>query len=267
MKFDLWSDFHVEKNPEFDWDAWNPTSKILVLAGDTSDSVPKTLDVVKNALNRYDRVIFLEGNHEYYESHNVSETRLSLERSKPDRSTYLWGPTYYAVDDVAFIGNMGWYSWDYPGFGTVGQQAQRWMQNLNDVKYIQFGGDDPDGALPRDKAERHAREIHMRLGYMRKHHKRIVVVTHTVPNMKGMVGPTHPLAPLNGCFFNSFMVPVWMDNELKPDIWCFGHTHFPQDFVQNDVRFVCNPRGRTVENSGNRLRPICIDTEDERVYK
>jgi predicted phosphodiesterase len=57
---------------------------------------------------------------------------------------------------------------------------------------------------------------------------------------------------------------VWeADFKHKIKVWTFGHTHFTYDFVEEGIRFVCNPRGYGGERWKNSQRHILqIDTDD-----
>jgi predicted phosphodiesterase len=239
--FDLWSDFHIEGNRRFDWNNWQPTSNILVLAGDTSNQPAVTLQVVKEAADVYEHVLFVSGNHDYYGNHSIYETNKIFREKLPDRVNFLEAgiDKWVSIEDTLFVGDMGWYSWDYPGVGLQGKQADNWYHNLNDARYIEF-----KGYLPPDLAQDSAEYLYDELSSnFRKTFMNTVVVTHTVPHLKGLVGPDHMWAPLNGSYYNSYMGKIWNDDNIKPDVWCFGHTHQQNDFLDNGVRFISNPRG------------------------
>ena len=100
--------------------------------------------------------------------------------------------------------------------------------------------------------------------------QKVIIVTHTVPHIKGVVPPSHEFAYTNGSFYNSQMHKVWeTDKNHLISTWCFGHTHFPADFSDHGIRFVCNPRGYWHEQQarGRQSFPVTIDTELEKAYK
>lgn len=254
MKFDLWSDYHVEMNPAFAWDKFQPESKVLILAGDTANHALKTLDVLEMACSKYEKVGFITGNHDYYSTNYIDQTDKMLFENCPENAFFLDNSPLYHEDTI-FLGEMGWYSWDYPGVGDIALQAERWMSHMNDSRFIRFYD-----KLPRDLAEDASKRIAARLKELKSTvYPKTVVITHTVPNINAMVPRHHDWSPLNGSYYNSFMQNVWKDDAIKPNVWCFGHTHFPYDFVENNVRFVCNPRGYYGESTPGKRGPVTIE--------
>ena len=85
----------------------------------------------------------------------------------------------------------------------------------------------------------------------------IVVITHTLPieSAFGQFGmPSHPFYPLNGAYGNELMCGVWLADEAKKiKVWCFGHTHEQRDYFENDIHFMCNPRGYRAEKKWHGL--------------
>ena len=68
MKIDICSDLHVPLNGSIQWSKIkNKDSTILVVAGDTSNSIFKTADVLNSASLLYDKVIAVLGNHDFYD--------------------------------------------------------------------------------------------------------------------------------------------------------------------------------------------------------
>lgn len=278
MQFDLISDFHVEMNvPNSAVGAWkegdpwffawhNANSKILVVAGDTANYVFSTCDIIKEASEYYEHVLFTDGNHEHYASKLLRQTvksgcrLLNSKFSENPGVTYLNGRNTKKIGSTLFIGVNGWYDFMMAfGYNT---QAQRdvWLNESNDSRMIEFGKDDPvklairqsDLLMEHVKTAQDDRDIN-----------EIVIVTHTVPHKKGLISdPTHPWYPLNGAYGNALMEKVrYADKTGKIKVWCFGHTHFQYDFVEDGIRYVTNPRGYRGEKGFQGLK--LIDTKED----
>ena len=74
----------------------------------------------------------------------------------------------------------------------------------------------------------------------------IVIVTHMAPHADAiMFAGDHiwDLEPEAAC--TAALVPIWSDclDGGKLTTWCFGHSSGGQDFTNDGVRFLSNPRG------------------------
>jgi len=72
-----------------------------------------------------------------------------------------------------------------------------------------------------------------------------VVVTHFMPSPKS-IDPMYAGQPLNAYFCAN------VEHIMGPPVslWVHGHTHSCADYVFNQTRVVCNPRGYAREKSG-----------------
>jgi hypothetical protein len=77
-------------------------------------------------------------------------------------------------------------------------------------------------------------------------HYEIVVVTDMVPHADAITSGSDDIWDLEmeaAC--TAAVVPIWPDclDGGKLTTWCFGRSHVAQDFTDNGVRFISNPRG------------------------
>lgn len=281
MLFDLISDFHTEMNvmnkdtsgwrdgdPQYY--AWHHSqAKVLVVAGDTANDVFATRDIISEASEYYEHVLFTDGNHEHYSNtlyhHTVKSSCRVLKKHFEGNHgvTYLNGKNTKRIGSTLFIGANGWYDFMMAfGYST---QAQRdaWLNSSNDPRLIVFGKDDPAALAARqsDMLMEHVKEAQDDNDI-----EEIVVVTHTVPHKKGVISDiAHPWYPLNGAYGNALMEKVrYADKARKIKVWCFGHTHFMYDFVEDGIRYVTNPRGYRGERRSRGFMGLkVIDTKDD----
>lgn len=282
MIFDLISDLHVDMNDNWDdqpsYDGvssiypWHLEKKsdIIVIAGDNANNPTLALQVIDEAREFYDHVIFVDGNHDHYignrdTKQTVGKTSLLYRQYMVDHdaATYLDGDTWLELDGTLFIGANGWYDWTAHSWTSRQQQHQLWKTGMADSSMIRFD----EKAYPDKLATRDAERLREAVEWAQDDDtvRDIVVVTHTIPHRKGLVPDNHEYGPLNGSFHNALMGQVWIaDKKKKIKSWCFGHTHFAYDFDAEGIRFVCNPRGYKFEDiKNNHHRGIIqIDTDE-----
>jgi len=278
MKYDLGSDLHVDINAgrigmvRFK-EMKNAGSDTIVLAGDISNDPELTVKVLAMAASAYENVIFVDGNHEHYSNGKYGldvSGAMGFFKEAIDlipNVTYLSGDNNVIIDDTMFVGANAWYDFRMaPPQYTPEKCKEAWETSLNDFRLSNFDVEPEvlagiQSALIADQVSKAQDNDDV---------KKIVVVTHTVPNTKGLLVKNNPSWDiLNGCFGNSTMSNVWqVDTNRKIIHAVCGHTHYPNDFVDNDgIRFVINPRGyHGAENElGDRWFLVQMDTSDERI--
>jgi len=284
MKFDQFSDFHVEHHNPYtshpDWKTGDPylypwhtekQSDILILNGDCSNSVKNTETVLLEAATYYENVLFTDGNHEHWcgitdpAKFNVGNNIQAFRKISKTHANihYLDGENEFISGDTLFIGACGWYDFNMAEGYTFSSQIANWKKTHPDYSESAFG----KKTMPQHLAYKQATELSRQVLRAQENPdiKNIVVATHMVPHEKGLIqNRAHPWYHMNGAFGNSMMRWVWeADFKHKINTWVFGHTHFTYDFMENGIRFVCNPRGYGGEQWKNSQRHILqIDTDN-----
>ena len=205
MKFDLISDFHVEMNvmnkdtrtwKEDDpiFYAWDQDKKsdVLVIAGDTSNSLEYTTWILRETLDHYNEVIFVDGNHEHYSNYkdktggtNVTSDMNYFRKLADDWSiTYLDGERTKQIGSTLFIGANGWYDFTMAVGMHSHEQYRAWQQGSNDPRCIRFGKKNKPAKLARRQADYMAQ--HVKEAQDNDEIEEIVVVTHTIPHMNSL---------------------------------------------------------------------------------
>ena len=253
MKIDIISDLHIDhwdngylsKNPScktlhkpFTPD--NVEGSILVVAGDVSDDFEMSIGYLNGLAKDYDKVLFIDGNHEHTENYPFIKSRNGINNIiaeiADDKLIYL-GSNTHVIDGTAFIGINGW--WDYRKMNKnvienckknyfkkwmphlLGKNSERFIQNLGIISITQ-SYELRNKILVCDQDE----EI-----------KQIIIVTHSVPLPKFCTESVID-TELNTYFENL------VDLSPKIKYWIFGHTHKKCSEEINGVRFISNPRGR-----------------------
>lgn len=226
-------------------------------------------NVVAEASQHYDHVLFVDGNHDHYNMPALEENydikrgiKAYLTQGLPN-VTFLYGFKGFKVfEKTAFFGHNGWYDFKV-GFGSFKDQFENWKEGMNDYKNITF----KDGEWPHELAKSQANDLSKMVAEAQDDDsiEEIVIVTHTIPTPSGLMdNRPYNWMKIDGAFVNTMMNGVVVnDVKKKIKVWTFGHTHHQQDYVENGIRYVCNPRGYRGEGSYNHYRGIIqIDTSD-----
>jgi Icc-related predicted phosphoesterase len=187
---------------------------------------------------KWDRVIYLMGNHEHY-SGRWDRTEATLrEEFKPYPNIYLLEMDRLIIDDVQFLGASLWT--DFNRRDPLTMLSARDL--MNDYKAISdFTSGSYRKLHPQTTLDRHNMTVAW-LNFMLKEHKmKTVVCTHHAPSLRS----THPKYAgqhhMNGCFVSD--CDFLMEENENLVLWTHGHVHDPWDYNVGQCRVVCNPRG------------------------
>jgi predicted phosphodiesterase len=267
MKIDVCSDLHADawlygkKNGNkivkyIDWDTYkNSDSTVLVVAGDTSNNITTTLNIMEEASSIYDLVVFVDGNHEHYDSSSsVLESQIQLQlacRAISPNIVYLSGD-YFDFNGIRFTGGCGWYTWDcYEDIGISKFNAiDAWKDMSNDYYHVSIGIPHIDDTTHPIEwlARQHTQGIKSASldANNNANIKSVVVITHTSPSEKLMQWKTKDMDwnLLTPSYVNSNMNEIWEDDH-KISHWVYGHTHNPSivELPDSSIQFVNNARG------------------------
>jgi hypothetical protein len=241
MQFDLLSDLHVEDWPEqnqIDWQGIG-TSLVAVVAGDVS----RDLDLVyKNVLEiskHYRHVVYVDGNHEHDDRDGINQRREEINDmfKRYQNVTYLYRNTII-LDNTAFIGCNGWYTYDF---------CEPFVHRNSCLEWLIEQGKDQDLLFEQyEMAMEDSHHINNCLDICNRDPqiKNIVIVTHAVPRKDLAItipGLPHETLGVQGSSFLQDCLAKDVNN--KVGAWVFGHVHAEIDAQLGSCRFVSNPRG------------------------
>ena len=228
---------------------------ILVAAGDISDDIDMTINYISNLTTFYDKVLFVDGNHESCMNYPDLLSNLAIStkvKATNNADIHFLADGPFIRDGVAYVGRCGW--WDYVKDAKVENQDYfvDWMPHLDSSQVTAFhenvnakAVEDYEGIV-RDLTEMEkSSEI-----------KRIILVTHTVPNRRfcNVSGSLHHL--------NTLFEKIDSKRYPKLDTWIFGHIHEQWDTIIDGIRYIANPRGRVDDYARIRYSPVSIDREE-----
>jgi len=259
MHFDLVSDLHVDFWSDTVNRSWleHKQSDVLVVAGDISDNPGVTFDFLNELCHHYTTVLYVDGNHEH-------QKRLDhvLDSDKDFRRDSLLCNAHYLpnkdiiIDDVAFVGANGWWSFD---FGVPDMPTERCVKHYQEITGF------TDSSLDEQKtvAHRDADYLYDKVAsYSGNPHVRsIVIVTHTLPHRSCISWNEYPPdTHFTGLYGNTRHEEVLEYNHRgKLSHWVFGHNHDQKHFMEGSTKLISNPRGRPADYNREIYQPLLIE--------
>ena len=224
VKIQYFSDLHLE------FGTIEPVSDgadVIIAAGD----IGVGLDGI-SWLTRFDQpVIYVLGNHEYWGQDYTGFIDEVWQESSGSNVHFLENESV-EIDGVRFVGCSLW-----TDYGHANDQIMRAAaQGMNDFRYITDGG---KPLRPARLLEAHRQSLDwLKEVLSQPYEGKTVVVTHHAPSMKSW--HRSPMDAYQYCYCSN-LEPVMNDADVS--LWVHGHTHQGQDYMVDDVRVVCNPRG------------------------
>ncbi len=232
MRIQLLSDLHFE----FQHDSGRalvaechaPDVDVVVLAGDIAvgDGIADALTLFSE---RYPRVLYVHGNHEFYGSTREAVLAHTQEACARLGNVTLLDCDIVEIQGQRFLGTPLWF--------PKSEDTVRLRRQLTDYRLIR---DYDSWVYSEHERARTFHEREVREGD--------VVISHHLPSQASVL-PEYQGDPFN-CFFVGDVEQVMREN--KPALWMHGHTHGSVDKVVGTTRVVCNPFGyaRREENAG-----------------
>jgi len=259
MKFDLVSDLHIDhwgQSYEFDW-LHSQNSDILVVAGDTSDSVDITCEYLSKLTHYYDNVLVVDGNHEHQNSMENLKQSIQYWRGCISQTSAIYLSVLQPIfDKVKFIGVCGWWSFDFgePNIKMEQTIAKGIMKHgFNDTIIA--------NQLHQSLCDANYLSDMMTQSTLNVNVKNIVVVTHSLPHSSCISWNRYPPdLDMVGCYGNSrYQWALDADIHQKCKYWCFGHNHDTKNIPYKHMKFISNPRGRREDWNREKYRVCTIE--------
>ncbi len=210
---------------------------VLVLGGDILPLLRATQ--IRETLgwfcHRFPRVIYVAGNHEYYETSPAPASDLLASCAREFPNLHVLDAATVEIDGTRFVGATLWY--------PLTPDEANYRPFLADFALIQ--------QFVPWVHETHARHLAFLEQTVRPGD---VVVTHFVPHPRS-IAPQFEGSPLNRFFVAEDAAPLVEHRGAR--LWLHGHTHTSFDYRVGDTRVVCNPRGYPAE-PGTSMNPELI---------
>jgi predicted phosphodiesterase len=231
----------LHDHPNFDF---NPYSHgAFADLGRKQQRVATFRDFLKRMSNLFPHVIYIAGNHEFYNGKWVKGIQYLRDECAKFPNVYFLERDVKIIDDVVFVGGTLWT--DMNKHDPLTLHAVRDM--MNDFRIIKNDEKGFTNLKPADTVIRHRETLQYVKHILSEHKdKRCVVVGHHSPSFQS-VNPIYAHETLmNGAYHSDLSEFILDHPQVK--LWTHGHTHHPFDYMIGETRIVCNPRG--YENGG-----------------
>lgn len=240
MKIAIGSDIHLEfgsleiENKE--------DADVLILSGDIFPVDNISLDILdkrvfhnfmENVSREFKQTVMVMGNHEFYHGNFANaykELQLSLREYE---NITLLEKEKITIGNIVFLGATLWTDMN----GDDPETINSMMYTMNDYRLIKNGD---RRLVPEDTIE----AFYETLGFIDRatmDNGKFVMVGHHAPSKQS----THPRYAgdllMNGAYSSNLFDFIYERPQIK--LWTHGHTHMPFDYMINETRIVCNPRG------------------------
>ncbi len=257
VKIWVLSDLHNDVNKKYPFEVPTPLPDydVLVVAGDIQEGVVDSVRWLAAAGLTQKPVVYVTGNHEFYH-YDLAEERAAaaVEIAAHHPNIHLLQDSTYAIGNVLFIGATLWT--DYCLFTSDIYSKMDAQKGFNDHRYI-FNGVTHVGRKLMFSPT-HAQNEHLISRWFIEQQlndrgpRKAVVVTHHVPTIKGV----HPR------WRSDRLTPAFASNlehiVEKADVWVYGHTHDPTDFMIGGCRLINNAYGYIGQGEGMLFDPSFV---------
>jgi predicted MPP superfamily phosphohydrolase len=226
----VFSDLHAEFGREVIKKCTKITNankvKYTILAGDITNFEKKEsvlTELVSKIKDSTDKIIYVLGNHEYYEPGNKNSKEIKSEyKDLCDKiGIHLLENSYLETDDFVFYGATMW-------------------SNTNEIAYSRMM-DRYSFESRQEVIDMHEESAYLLNKFIGEYHstKPLIVITHHLPSFSLIDQKYRQYGSLNTGFASE------LDYMIKSPVsyWIYGHTHTSNNTVLNNVKLICNPHG------------------------
>ena len=217
---------------------------LLIVAGDL-DIGKKPIKFIKEQL-KISPVIYILGNHEFY--HQDYDEIMDFWKKIKITNFYFLENSAVQINGIRFLGAILWT--DMNQGNKIDIEAAK--LGLNDFEIIRK---DKRKFTPEDSIILHNQSIKWLKTELKKHFDgKTVVITHHLPSNLS-IHKRFKKSSINPCFYSDldYIIKIF-----KPDLWIHGHTHESFDYVLDNTRIICNPRGYCNFEENRNFNPSLI---------
>lgn len=239
MRIAYASDLHLELDASITMPGLS-TADVLILAGDV-DTMPEYYTEFLRKLRRIyaGPVLFVLGNHEYYNGVFPDDRQKYREAIAHDRQAFLLENESILLGTVRFLGVTLWTDF---AEGKQMHSCQRMMSDFEviyDGQALQTG---ISGSITPEAILKVHRDsiVWMDEQFTKNPHQGpTVVITHHAPSYRSQ-HPRFAGSPISGGFCSDQEQRI---HRWQPELWIHGHVHDPMDYRIGKTRVICNPWG------------------------
>ena len=245
MKLHILSDLHLGVQG---MEIANTDADLVILAGD----IARPAAAVEWALGFQQQVLYVPGNHEFYGSSLPGVLR-QLRQLCAGTHVHLLDNDAFELGGIRFLGSTLWTDFLAAGAGELQQaalaEAQRFMFDFRKVTVDE--AENAQTLTPEHTTALFADNAHWLDETLAKPYAgTTVVITHHAPSTRS-IHPRYAGSLLNAGFVSD---AEWLLQGGRAKLWVHGHVHHCCDYLVDQTRVLCNPRGyikgEKVENPG-----------------
>jgi predicted phosphodiesterase len=255
MRIDVASDLHLREVGNIGDAFFKTDASVLALLGDVCEV--RQLESLKPFFDRvcstWDRVIYILGNHEFYNSNINRGVGAVKDFMKHYDNIHVADNDCIRIGGVVFIGSTLWSSMNNSDPMTF-YHCQRMISD-----YTNITGKGNRLLTPQTTVDLFDKSVEHIEEYLTifENEDKVVVLTHHAPSYRS-VSPKFHGNLANGAFVSCLEDLILNSPNLK--LWAHGHTHSACDYTIGNCRVVCHPKGYLGE-----LHPISEMYEPLRV--
>lgn len=180
-------------------------------------------------------VIFVPGNHEFWDQKFIDHTEAMRAKAKDLRIHFLQNDEVI-IDGVRFLGCTLW-----TDLNLLGNQPLAMVSALSDTKdYRNIDHTASVPLQPMHTLNEHKASLEFLTESLNiPFDGKTVVVTHHAPSEQSCF----PKFQHDATNYNYASNLDRFVEAMAPELWCHGHVHQNQDYMIGTTRIVCNPRG------------------------
>lgn len=249
MLIDIVSDLHLNDVNSLSKDFYTANAPVLAIVGDVCEEreLMSMLPVFKRMSETWDRVLYVLGNHEYYNGFMDSTPEYFRNTLSRFDNIHVLDNDAVSIDGVSFVGTTLWSDMDKNNPIT----KQRCQRGINDyyvihpsMKNLSFRS---KAITPDDTVTLFNKSVAFidEMLWLFTQAKKMVVLTHHAPSYQS-IAPNFRTSPFNGAFASD-LERIMIDNP-KIKLWVHGHCHTDMEYMVDQCRVVCHPKGYYGEN-------------------
>jgi Icc-related predicted phosphoesterase len=240
MKINYISDLHLEFGPlEIEPEAGD----ILILAGDVC--IKCRVDWINDIASRYNHVIYVLGNHEFYRG--AIDNIYKKTRERLVDNVHLLENESIVIDDVTFHGATLWSDF-LNGNPMSYLQCE---QGINDYRLIRAG----TGEQRFRPQTAHSLHNISKVFLQENVKEGDIVVTHQAPSFLSVHEKYKNDMNISGAYASDLSELIL---DTKPELWFHGHMHDSFDYTIGNTRILCNPRGYVGQELNPEFKPNAL---------
>lgn len=212
----------------------------LVLAGDIDRQEYGIRYAIRQSKRLDVPVIYVLGNHEFYETHNKHQMDKILEETQ-DADVHILNRETVKVANTLFIGATLWTDFELFGINSKDRVLSHAAFNSNDYYNIRLQ-DKPFSPVFTPSTSCSCHELDkafIEAELARDSDEKRVVVTHHAPSLKCL--PIFEQKDLLSACYASHL--DWLLEKYQPDAWLYGHVHYPSQLQLGKTTIINNSQG------------------------